>query len=262
MLSPPVAQGGLREALTIGEREVVAFVGAGGKTTAMFLAASELRAAGAAVVVTTTTRILIPPRDPALEVIVAAGGPDVLAAVRGALARGHVPVVAGAFVPDRKLGGITAERVADLAALSEVTHVLVEADGAARRPFKAPREGEPVIPAAATLVVAVVGVEALGEPLSDRVAHRPEEVTARTGLALGERLTASAIARVMLGSRGSTRGAPRGARIVALVNKADTPRRVAAAHDLATELRRSGAERVVIAALEAERPIVEIWSSR
>jgi len=240
----------------------VAFVGAGGKTTAMFLAASELRAAGAAVVVTTTTRILIPPPDPYLEVIVWEDGRDAPSDVRTALECGRVPVVAQALLPEGKLGGIAADRVAELARIPEVTHVLVEADGAARRPFKAPREGEPVIPASATLVVAVVGIDALGEPLSDLVAHRPEEVTALTGLAKGERLTATAIARVMLGSGGNTRGSPRGARIVALVNKADTPRRVSAAHDLATELRRCGAERVVIATLEAERPIVETWSSR
>lgn len=240
----------------------MAFVGAGGKTTAMFLAARELRAAGAGVVVTTTTKILVPAPEPDLEVIAMNDEPGALAAVRTALRHGRLPVLARAFLPDGKLGGIAAERVTDVAGLPEVTHVLVEADGAARRPFKAPRQGEPVIPAAATLVVAVVGVDALGEPLSDRIAHRPEEVTARTGLAPGQRITASAIAAVMLGAEGGTRGAPRGARIAVLVNKADTPERVAAAHDLATELRRCGAERVVIAALEAERPIVEIWPSR
>ncbi|MBI2017160.1 MAG: putative selenium-dependent hydroxylase accessory protein YqeC [Chloroflexi bacterium] len=254
--------GGLREALTIGEREVVAFVGAGGKTTAMFRVARELRAAGAAVVVTTTTKILVPPPSTDLEVITEADDHDALSAVRTALASGHVPVVAHAVIPGDKLGGIGADRVAELAAIHEVTHVLVEADGAARRSFKAPRADEPVIPASATIVVPVVGIDALGEPLSERVAHRPEEVAALTGLAPGDRLTASAIARVMLGAGGNTRGAPHGARIVPLVNKVDTPERVAAAHDLAAELRRCGAERVVIAALEAERPIVEIWSSR
>lgn len=253
---------GLREALAIGDGDVVAFVGAGGKTTAMFLAARELRAAGAAVVVTTTTRILVPPPDPDLEVVTLADGPGALAAVRAALAHGHVPVVARAVTPDGKLAGVTTQRVAELAALPEVTHVLVEADGAARKPFKAPRPDEPVIPAAATLVVVVVGIDALGQPLTDRVAHRPEEVTARTSLAPGELLTASAIARVLLGAGGSTRGSPRGARIVALVNKADTPQRVGAAHELATELRLCGAERVVIAALEAASPIVHVWPSR
>ncbi len=253
---------GLREALAIGDREVVAFVGAGGKTTAMYGVARELRAAGCRVVVTTTTKILVPPPSAELEVITEDGHPDPLSAAAATLASGRLPVVGRAVTAEGKLVGISPERVADLAALSGVTHVLVEADGAAGRPFKAPRADEPVIPASATLVVVLVGIDALGEPLSAEIAHRPERVTALTGTRAGERLTASAIARVMLGPGGNTRGAPSGARIVALVNKADTPQRVASAHDLAAELRRCGAERVVIAALEADRPIVEVWSRR
>jgi probable selenium-dependent hydroxylase accessory protein YqeC len=262
MLSPPVVIGGLREALGSGDREVVAFVGAGGKTTAMFGLAHELHAAGARIVVTTTTRILVPPPSAVLEVITEDHHPDPLSAAAATLAAGRLPVVGRAVTAEGKLVGIPPERVADLAALSGVTHVLVEADGAAGRPFKAPRADEPVIPASTTLVVAVVGIDALGEPLTAEVAHRPEQVTALTGTRAGDPLSTTAIARVLLGPDGNTRGAPPGARIVAMVNKADTPQRVAAAHDLAAELRRCGAERVVIAALEADRPIVEVWSRR
>lgn len=249
----------LREALAIGDREVVALVGAGGKTTAMFRLARELRAGGAGVVVTTTTKILVPAPAPDLEVVTDG---DPAGAVAAALRAARVPVVGRAVIADGKLDGIDPERVAWLARLPGVTHVLVEADGAARRPFKAPREGEPVIPAAATVVIAVVGVDAVGEPLSDRVAHRVERVTALTGLQSGDVLTAAVVARVLLGPEGNTRGTPHGARVIALVNKADTRERTLRAHDLAAELRRWAVERVVVASLEAERPIVEIWSSR
>ena len=107
-------------------------------------------------------------------------------------------------------------------------------------------------------MVPVVGVDALGEPLSAAVAHRPERVTALTGLADGDRLEAWAIARVLLDPRGSAGSTPRGARIVHLVNKADSPQRVAAARELAAELRRAGAARVDIATLEAEHAVVEV----
>ncbi len=248
----------LREALGLGDREVVAFVGAGGKTTALFRLARELRADGATVVVTTTTKILIPPASLDLDVVVEPQPSRLLAAVATALALGRIPVAARATTAEGKLEGVPPEWVADLAALPGVTHVLVEADGAARKPFTAPREGEPVIPASATVVVPVVGVDALGEPLSAAVAHRPERVTALTGLADGDRLEAWAIARVLLDPRGSAGSTPRGARIVHLVNKADSPQRVAAARELAAELRRAGAARVVIATLEAEHAVVEV----
>jgi len=247
----------LREALGIGDREVVAFVGAGGKTSAMFRLARELRADGATVVVTTTTKILLPASGSDLRVVVEADRSRLLAATVTAIEHGLLPVAARAAIPEGKLEGVPPEWIADLARLRGVTHVLVEADGAARRPITAPREGEPVIPGSATIVVPIVGVDALGHLVSE-VAHRPERVAALTGLAASDRLDARAIARVLLDPRGNTSGAPDGARIVPVVNKADDPQRLRAARELAAELRRAGAAHVVIAALEAEHAVVEL----
>lgn len=247
----------LREALGLRDREVVAFVGAGGKTTAMFRLARELHADGATVVVTTTTRILIPPPSSDMCAVVERERSALLSSVATVIARKRIPVAARETTADGKMVGIPPEWVADLAELPAVRHVLVEADGAARKPFKAPRDDEPVIPSAATVVVAVVGVDALGEPLS-AVAHRPERVMALTGLAADDRLDARAIARVLLHPSGIAKGAPRGARIVSLLNKADDPRRVKHARELTAELRRGGARRVVIAALEARDAVIGV----
>ncbi len=247
----------LRDALGLGDRDVVAFVGAGGKTTAMFRLARELHAGGAKVVVTTTTKILIPPPSSDLRVVLERERSALLASVTSAIAHGSIPVVACETTPDGKLAGIPPDWVVDLAELPTVRYVLVEADGAARMPFKAPSEGEPVIPRAATVVVAIVGVDALGQPLSE-VAHRPEQVMALTGLGPDDRLDARSIARVLLDPGGIAKGAPRGARIVSLLNKADDPRRVEQARELAAELFRGGAQRVVIAALEAPDAVIEV----
>ncbi|HET8569831.1 MAG TPA: selenium cofactor biosynthesis protein YqeC [Candidatus Limnocylindria bacterium] len=243
----------LREALAVGEREVVAFVGAGGKTSAMFRLARELRASGAGVVVTTTTRVRVPTDDD-VRVIVGA-----LAELRrGIAAAGDgIPVVAAAETDDGKLAGIGPEAVGVVAAFPGVTHVLVEADGAAGRPIKAPREGEPVIPDAATLVVAVVGVDALGQTVGS-VAHRPERVMALTGLGRDDALDARSIARVMVGADGVTRGTPSRARVAALVNKADDAVRAERARRIAGELLRAGAALVVVTSLERPGAVVDV----
>ena len=47
----------LREALRVQRGDVVSFVGAGGKTAALFRLAAELRAEGWRVLATTTTRL-------------------------------------------------------------------------------------------------------------------------------------------------------------------------------------------------------------
>ena len=245
----------LREALAVGAADVVALVGAGGKTTAMFRIARELAEAGERPVVTTTTKILVPERDGRLRLVVEAGRAELLRTI-AATVDSAIPVAAVATTDDGKLAGIPPGWVADLAALPGVTHVLVEADGAARHPIKAPREGEPVIPSAATLVVGVVGAEAIGARL-DSVAHRPDELAALTGLARHDILEPRAISHVLIDGRGVMRGTPAAARTAILVNKTDDGPRLVAARSLARELLAGGATRVVIASLEG-RGIVEV----
>lgn len=246
----------LSEALGLGGRDVVAFTGAGGKTTALFRIARELRGA-VAPVVTTTTRIFVPPPAADLALVVEADRDALLMATEAALATGRIPVVGCATTADGKLVGVPPEWCGDLAALAGAGCVLVEADGSARHPITAPREGEPVIPPSATVVVAVVGVDALDGPVAD-VAHRPERVAALTGIALDARLDAAAVARVLVGPDGNARGAPPAARVVALVNKADDDARLRAARDVAVAVRARRHMRVVIAALESEEVVREV----
>lgn len=247
----------LSQALGITGREVVAFVGAGGKTVAMFHLGRELRGAGARPVLTTTTKILVPAESPGQDVVIETDLGAMVAAVERALARGTMPVAAVATTADGKLAGIAPEWVDELAGATGATHVLVEADGAARKPFKAPNDDEPVIPRATTLVVAIVGIDALGRPVSE-AAHRPERVTRLTGLGPADPLDARSIAEVMLAERGVMKGAPAGSRRVVVVNKADDPARLRDARALARELMARGAQRVVVAALERGDAVIEV----
>lgn len=246
----------LSAALGLRDGDVVAFTGAGGKTTAMFRCARELHGAGMPIV-TTTTRVFVPAPSSDLALVVEGERGALLGAVRDAVASGRIPVVGRSTTANGKLVGIPPEWVADLATLEGMTCVLVEADGSARLPITAPRDGEPVIPPSATLVVAVVGVDALDLPVAT-VAHRPERVTALTGIAGDARLDERAIAQVLVGPEGNTRGAPPGARVVALVNKADDDMRLGAARAIAKEVRARRAIRVVIAALETDEIVREV----
>ena len=239
----------LAEALSIARGEVVALVGAGGKTTAMFRCAAELRRAARGVILTTTTKIYLPDASSDLALVVDADRDRVMTRLADTLATGRIPVVGVATTDDGKLVGIPPAWVADAASLERVDAVLVEADGSARLPITAPREDEPVIPPCATLVVAVVGVDALGGTI-DQVAHRPERVSEIVGLPCSASLDAPAIARVMLDPRGNTKGAPPNARVVALINKVDDERALGDARRIARALRDMRDIRVVIASLE------------
>jgi probable selenium-dependent hydroxylase accessory protein YqeC len=248
----------LEDALDLREREVIAFVGAGGKTTAMFRLAHELQESGRPAVVTTTTKIFAPEPQPAHELIVESERGRLVAATAAAIARGNTAIVGTSIAPDRKLIGLDGEWVADLHGLDAVSHVLVEADGARRLPITAPREGEPVIPSSATLVVALVGADALGERVA-QIAHRPEHVARLTGLRPDDRLDPTAIARVVLGPDGNTRGRPADSRVIAIVNKVDDTR-MTAARAIAAALGRHHVTAVALAALGTDAGVVELIS--
>ena len=179
----------LSSAFDIQESELIAFVGGGGKTSLMFALA---RALGAGVVTTTTTRIFAVQMKlaPAVCFLTAADAQSAMTYLRGVpvgdlsyldefLARFGTALVVGQ-VEGEKAFGVPPELPAQLLAHPNVRHVLIEADGSRMRPIKAPAAHEPVIPPQATLVVPVVGMDALEGPLQ-KVAHRPELVAEIVG---------------------------------------------------------------------------------
>jgi probable selenium-dependent hydroxylase accessory protein YqeC len=182
---------------------VVAFVGAGGKSTTMFRLAAARAAAGQQVVTTTSTRIgrdqlKLAPAHLIIDQVAAL--PDLLAACR------HVLVTAP-LIPGKALG-IGEADIAALAARPEVDLVLVEADGAAGRWLKAPADHEPAIPTCATHVVWIANLRVLGQPLDASHVHRPERASALLGIPLGtpiERTHIDALAQHPLGGRKNVR---------------------------------------------------------
>jgi probable selenium-dependent hydroxylase accessory protein YqeC len=175
---------------------MVAFVGAGGKTTAAWRLLRLLVESGERVVFTTTTRIfeprergipllLAPEPDPAeIERLLARSPALVLAAGRGEEVEvdpahpARSPYAAFAT----KLVGLAPDVLSALAQRLPGVTWPVEADGAKGRLLKAPAEYEPVLPAGAERVVVVAGLEAIGRPLDERTVHRPEIAARLLGL--------------------------------------------------------------------------------
>ena len=101
-----------------------------------------------------------------------------------------------------------------------VSAIVNEADGAAGRPLKAPREGEPVIPDNTTLLVPVMGIDGMGRPLDEETVFRSAIASRLLNLPIGSTVTEEVIARLM---RELIKSGPAGARVVPLINKVDIP---------------------------------------
>jgi probable selenium-dependent hydroxylase accessory protein YqeC len=190
---------------------VIAVVGAGGKTTVGTHIGKQLAAAGRRVLFTTTTKIFMPEGD-----AVYLGD----AALIRADAR--YMVAARRLLPNGKLEGYTPEDIGTIAGLGLFDDIVAEADGAARKPVKAPNATEPVYPAALQLIIGVIGLDCLGQRVSDAVVHRPELFCAVTGAHPGEAITARHIARLISHPDGLFRYDPGGAARVVFLNKFDT----------------------------------------
>ena len=226
----------LSQSLRFQPQDVVAFVGAGGKTSAMFRLADELAARGQRVITTTTTRMGVTQignqgRAPLLY----NSSPDFLARLRDALAiHPHVHIVGGTErVEPGKVGGVPPSFIDELAAQKIADAIVYEADGARGLSFKAPAAHEPVIANATTLLVPVIGVSILGQPLDDAHVHRAEIAANLAGARIGDAVTPLIAARVIANEHGGLKSKPRSARIAVLVNQVETETQLESAHALA-----------------------------
>lgn len=212
--------------LGIGERELVAIVGAGGKSTLMAALGSELAATGHSVVATTTTKMGADQIRRYRTVLWDDGDPASMSGRSG-------PILLLARSDRHKVTGPPPETIDEL--FTHTDYVLVEADGARGRSFKAPGAHEPVIPQATTLVIVVMGADAFDGTIGE-AAHRPERVEALTGFDRSSRITPSLAAAVLGHPDGGLRNVPTQARVVVGVTKADDVARRAAVHELEKHL--------------------------
>jgi probable selenium-dependent hydroxylase accessory protein YqeC len=100
-------------------------------------------------------------------------------------------------------------------------YFLIEADGAAGRPVKAPAPHEPVIPLSTTNLVGVIGLDALGLSLQEENIFRSQIFSRLTGLNSGEKIGIEALSLLICHPEGLFKGAPSGCRRHLFINKAD-----------------------------------------
>jgi len=247
----------LKQALGLGEHEAIGLVGAGGKTTLMFLLARELEGCGYRVITTTTTKIFEPEKDDTPFLSVGEPQETVLAKLE---LYGHVTVVSRTMAQG-KVQGLPSEVVDALWESDRIDYLVVEADGAARRPLKAPESYEPVIPTCTGVVVGMVGADAFDGVLSESTVFRSDVFSRLTGLPQGAKLTYEAIATAFTHEQGIIKGTPKSARVVLFVNKVDLHEGLRKGQEFARMILdspRSRIERVVLGQLRSDPPIVDV----
>lgn len=239
----------LKTALGLGDAPRVAFVGAGGKTTALFRLAREYRSP---VLAAATAHLELWQTDLADAHFCCSDSQD------GALP--VLPSIQGVtlFTGERNnrsvagLGPTGLQQVATLACERQMP-LLLESDGSRRHPIKAPADHEPPIPSFVDTVVVTAGFTALGNSISTDWVHRPEIFASLSEGAPGSVITPEIVRRVLCHPNGGLKNIPEAARRVALLNQADTPELWARACSIAPALLQEF-QAVVITALKKASP--------
>jgi probable selenium-dependent hydroxylase accessory protein YqeC len=243
------------EAFSLREREIVSLVGGGGKTTLMFALGKELSLRRKGILLTTTTKIWDPKPSDEFGLFWSARLERVKEWVKENLDRYRYVLVAQDKLDSGKLQGIPPNWIPELFSIPGVSYIIIEADGAAGRPLKAPREGEPVLPAETTLLIPMVGIDVLGKPLREDFVFRSriamEIVKEKEGVEVREAMIGRLLAA-------SLRNKPREARVIPFINKIDLPDGLEKGRSLARSLLESISpeiQRVVLGQAQ-EAPIV------
>ena len=255
----------LRQALGLGDSVVISLVGAGGKTSLMYGLAHELSLAGDPVLTTTTTKIYMPEPAQSSRVLVSDSVTDLLVEARNLLHEyRHVTLARDKWAEKGKLIGFAPEIIDAIHDSRLFQWIIVEADGAAGRPLKAPADHEPVVPHSTDIVVGVAGLQGFGQPLTDQWVFRPDRFAELTGVSHNTKITEEAVARVITHQNGIFRNTSPGALRLTFLNQADLNSDRKAGQRIANLiLADSGARinRVVVGQLRSESPAWEIFNS-
>jgi molybdenum cofactor cytidylyltransferase len=222
----------LAKALDLKGGMAVAFVGAGGKTSAMFTLGRELKSP---VLLTTTTHLGVWQAAGADQHHIIEKTEDV---DKINLKAATTVLLTGPAGADDRLASLDTALLQGVFQLCKTAGIplLIEADGARGKPLKAHADYEPVIPAWVDQVVVVAGLSGLGEQLTANHVHRPEIFAQLGNLNLGDMIEAEHLSAVLSSDSGGLKGIPPGAKKVLLLNQADNDVRKAQGARLAGEL--------------------------
>ncbi len=253
----------LKEAFDIKPGEVISLVGGGGKTTLMFALARELASSGSCVITTTTTKIFEPLPSQTPLLLLEADEAEMIRLLLQNMDKYRHITLASERLASGKLNGINPDLVVRLAEVNRVSYIIVEADGAAHKSLKAPNPTEPVIPYNTSLVIPIVGIDAVGCRLTEKNVFRPEIVSKLLGVPIGEIISSESIAFLITHHQGIIKGSPDRARIVPFINKVDLDKGLLKGRDLAGKIlamRNPRIKQVVLGQAQLSEPVVEVIS--
>lgn len=249
----------LHQAFEVVRGDVVAFIGAGGKTSALVGLGYELLDLNWRVLATTTATIqveqlhLIPYAMPYNAV------PEQISA---ALSE-YGFVFLYDRIQDGKVYGVPIAKIKHLIDMVDSDALLVEADDAEGMLLKVPLPNEPAIPNETSLVVSVASLGVLDQPLDENHVYNPQAMIDEYGFYPGSSVRSPWIGQILRDEGMALRNIPEKARVVAFINQTpvDGYLRGRARLIARIALQSPRLEAVALGAVRANEPVCEVQRS-
>lgn len=203
----------LSDYLELDEKDIISIVGAGGKTTLMFILAEELRN-NYKVLVTTTTKIYAPSNEKYDFICT-----DKEKFYEYIEMKDNGIYVLGLGVnAENKVLGLTEESLDKLTPYFD--YVLIESDGSKKKQLKGWNEFEPVVFSKTTKTIGIVDIKAIEMEINEEKVHRSNIFCNITGAHQGEKVKVKHLFNLITHPKGLFKGA-QGERIL-YINKVES----------------------------------------
>lgn len=209
----------LSKALRLSKTSQVAFVGAGGKTSALSNLAQELPKP---LVVSTTTHMGTWQTGFADQHIIIQADTD-WGTIETKLSHG-ITLLTQNSVGDR-FKGLNNDQINKVHEICKFQQcpLLIECDGSRQLPLKAPGRNEPQIPKFVDTVVIVAGLTGLGNIVDEEMVYNSDQFSRLADLPLGEFISNDALETFLIHKGGGIKNIPLHAKRILILNQADSP---------------------------------------
>lgn len=248
--------------IDINRKNVISFVGGGGKTSLIYKLGWELKELGKKVIITTTTHMFMPESN----VVVTGKKHDIikLLCYENMITVGMLCDEKNAAFDHnqfknreklnrykqcnpQKISGLPKEVAESLIEIADF--VLVEADGSKRLPLKVPAEHEPVILKGSNLVIGVCGVDAIGKSINE-ICHRSNLVSKFLDTDEEHIINTYDVAKILASTKGQRKNVNCLYKVI--INKADNITELEKAKNISRELSSFAINETVITTFKNE----------
>ena len=242
--------------IDINKKNVISFVGGGGKTSLIYELGNELSKLGKKVIITTTTHMCMPSNNVVLtgkrDDIIKLLYSENMITVGKLCDEKNVKFERNQLKNESTFGNIEEESIKKISGLPKIMatsliqladFVLVEADGAKRLPLKIPASHEPVILEGSNIVVGVCGIDAIGKSIKV-TCHRPNLVSKFLNVNEEHIINESDISKILLSDKGQRKNVSCDYKVI--INKVDNKERFEICKNISDKFSELGSNELIL----------------